>query len=427
MRQKLLPVLFGLFLFLLRSVPVLAEEPFRDMAFDAGAAAAKKEKKLLMVDFYATWCGPCKLMDRTTFKDPKVQEWIRKYTVALKVQGDKQREISSKYRVTGFPTVVFLKPDGAEAGRVSGYRPPEDFLLAAQAAAAGKAPAAFLLEKKLPNGKPDPSSRLKAALELAQAGRLEAAEAELRWCVESGPEADPTFVSSLPQAVSLLAQLGQIRPSARDYLIKRRDDTAESVAGGSGDLMAAEFLGAANDTLGDSPKTLDVYDRVKAQGPSRAAVREVLYRYCFRQLYSAGRFEDIVRDAGDPTRLGTTLLQNYRNAVGSKPPAPGDPQAGAILAFKERMIYEAGMLYEALLGAGKAADARRLAEQILDFAPTGTHYAIFLDHAVKAGKPEEAVFLRDRGYQLLPSAEVAPLQNAAMSLPELQAQGDARP
>jgi thioredoxin-related protein len=425
MRLTFLPALLGVLAGSLFFFAARAEEPFRDLAFDAGAAAAKKEKKILLVDFYATWCGPCKLMDRTTWKDPKVQEWIRKNAVAVKVQGDKQREISSKYRVTGFPTVIFFKPDGVEAGRVSGYRPPEDFLLAAQAAGVGKDPASFLQEKKLPNGKPDPSSRLKAAVAFAQTGRLEAAEAELRWCVESGPEADPAFLSSLPQVVSLLAQLGQIRPSAQDYLKKRRDAAAQSVTDGMGDTAAAEFLGAANDALGDPAKTLDAYDRVKAQGPSRAAVREVLYRFCFRQLYSAGRYEDILRDAGDSTRLGTTLLANYRNAVGANPPAPGNPQAGAVIAFKERVIYEASMLYEVLLVAGKSADARRLAEQILDFSPTGTHYALFLDHAQKAGKPEEAAYLRDRGSQLLPSAEVAALPNPAIPLSEQQS--DVRP
>jgi hypothetical protein len=156
-----------------------------------------------------------------------------------------------------------------------------------------------------------------------------------------------------------------------------------------------------------------VYDQVKAQGEARRAVRETLYRYGFRQLHTAKRYEDIVRDAGDPSKLGETLIGYFNAAVGPTPPRPGDPQAGSTTLLRERVVGEAAMLFEALLGVGKDQDARRLAEQILDWAPTGTHYALFFEHATRAGAEEGAAFVRERGVQLLPAAELSTLEGVA--------------
>lgn len=403
-----------MFLLLLAfALPSRAEEPFRDLGFNEALAQAKKEKKLLMVDFYATWCGPCKMMDRTTWKDPKVREWIRTAAVAIKVQGDRQREISSKHRITGFPTVVFLKPDGAEAGRVSGYRPPEEFLLFARASAEGKDILAYLKTKTLPNGKPDPEARLRAAMEMLQARKYDEALAELQWCIESGAAADPSFAAAYPQVLSLLGRMGPIRPAASELLRRTRDKAAGELSEGKGDTGTAEILGAANEMLGEQARTVEAYDRVKAQGDARRAVRETLYRYGFRQLHAAKRYEDIIRDAGDPAKLGETLIGYYKAAVGPAPPQPGDPQAGSATLLRERVVGEAAMLFEALLGVGKNRDARSLAEQILDWAPSGSHYALFFDHANRAGVEEEARFVRARGVQLLPATELSVLEGAA--------------
>ncbi|XP_005182638.2 thioredoxin-1 [Musca domestica] len=62
--------------------------------------------KLVILDFYATWCGPCKEMD------PHIRKLTQKYkdqAIVLKINVDKFNEISDYYKVKSMPTFVFIK------------------------------------------------------------------------------------------------------------------------------------------------------------------------------------------------------------------------------------------------------------------------------------------------------------------------------
>ncbi|HVF09345.1 MAG TPA: thioredoxin family protein [Abditibacteriaceae bacterium] len=72
---------------------------------------AKRTKKPIMVDFYADWCGPCKMLDQYVYTDPSVIEQAKQW-VTVKVDVEKNRELAYKYEVSALPTVAFLKPDG---------------------------------------------------------------------------------------------------------------------------------------------------------------------------------------------------------------------------------------------------------------------------------------------------------------------------
>ncbi len=88
---------------------------------------AKRTGKPIMVDFYATWCGPCKMLDRDTFPNPKIVRESRNW-VLLKIDAEKSLKLAEKYGVTGFPTVAFLQPNGKLVTGFVGYKPPRDAL-----------------------------------------------------------------------------------------------------------------------------------------------------------------------------------------------------------------------------------------------------------------------------------------------------------
>jgi len=98
-------------------------------SFQAALKEAKRTRKPIMVDFYTTWCGPCKMLDMYTYTHPKVIAESRKW-VSVKIDAEQQEALAQRYGVTGFPTVLFLKPNGQPAVRTSGFYPPDIMLKA---------------------------------------------------------------------------------------------------------------------------------------------------------------------------------------------------------------------------------------------------------------------------------------------------------
>ncbi len=84
-------------------------------------ALAKGE--LMMVDFWAEWCGPCRMLG------PVIEDLAERYAgraAVGKVNVDEEQELAIRYGVANIPTVVFFK-NGREIDRVVGTMPPEAF------------------------------------------------------------------------------------------------------------------------------------------------------------------------------------------------------------------------------------------------------------------------------------------------------------
>jgi thiol-disulfide isomerase/thioredoxin len=95
-----------------------------DRAFERAA----KEDKLVFVDVYADWCGPCKMMDKNTFSDSSVQELLSEKFIALKVNADNDQAAAREFGTGSLPTLTVLTPDRAPVVQQPGYHPPEAFL-----------------------------------------------------------------------------------------------------------------------------------------------------------------------------------------------------------------------------------------------------------------------------------------------------------
>ncbi len=89
---------------------------------------AKETNKPIIVDFSAKWCSYCKKLDETTFSDSRVQEKLSKNYVVVKIDVDENPDVASKYKIYGYPTLVFLNPNGQEIKRQEGYIDPDGLL-----------------------------------------------------------------------------------------------------------------------------------------------------------------------------------------------------------------------------------------------------------------------------------------------------------
>lgn len=96
---------------------------------------AEKDGKPLMIDFYTDWCGWCKKMDALMEQAPDEMAKFAYY----RVDAEKDRALAQKFKVTGYPTVVFVKPDGSEFHRWRGAYRTVDALKSAMAEVLEKA------------------------------------------------------------------------------------------------------------------------------------------------------------------------------------------------------------------------------------------------------------------------------------------------
>ena len=97
----------------------MAIKHFKTAEFDAAVAATP----LAMVDFWADWCGPCKMLS------PVIESIGSQYegkVLVGKVNVDEEPELARRFGVMNIPTVVFLK-NGQEIDRKVGVMPPQVF------------------------------------------------------------------------------------------------------------------------------------------------------------------------------------------------------------------------------------------------------------------------------------------------------------
>lgn len=95
-------------------------------SFDDAMKKARQEKKELFVDFYATWCGPCKMMEAEVFSRPEVGDYFNSRFVCVQVDGDvaENKELLKTYGVKAYPTMVFINREGKELRKIEGVVPP---------------------------------------------------------------------------------------------------------------------------------------------------------------------------------------------------------------------------------------------------------------------------------------------------------------
>lgn len=93
-------------------------------------AKAKKDNKIIFVDAYTTWCGPCKMMSKSVFTDSAVGTFYNKNFINAKIDMEKGEgiDLAETYSVQAYPTFLFIDGNGVMQHRSVGYQEPPMFL-----------------------------------------------------------------------------------------------------------------------------------------------------------------------------------------------------------------------------------------------------------------------------------------------------------
>ncbi|MCB9267177.1 MAG: thioredoxin family protein [Lewinellaceae bacterium] len=91
---------------------------------------AQKQEKVIFIDAFATWCGPCKRMAREVFPNDKVGEFYNRHFINMKLDMEKGEGLTFRknYPVSAFPTLYFINSDGEVVEKVRGAQDVDGFL-----------------------------------------------------------------------------------------------------------------------------------------------------------------------------------------------------------------------------------------------------------------------------------------------------------
>jgi len=95
-------------------------------SFEAAMQTAKQEGKPALVVFGTKTCTYCKEMDKTTWRDARVEAQTRGW-VPVRVDGDQRLDLLTAYDIHSFPTAVLVGGDGKPFAARDGYVPPDEF------------------------------------------------------------------------------------------------------------------------------------------------------------------------------------------------------------------------------------------------------------------------------------------------------------
>lgn len=104
------------------------KEQINWLEYEEGIEAAKAEKKKIYLNFFADWCGYCKIMDKQTFTNKEVIGFLNENFVSVKINSDKNKKVAREYKVKGLPTSWFLSDLGEKIHFQPGFIQPPQML-----------------------------------------------------------------------------------------------------------------------------------------------------------------------------------------------------------------------------------------------------------------------------------------------------------
>jgi tetratricopeptide (TPR) repeat protein len=292
---KLKPVIIGLSALCLLASGASADVNWSTETYAQVLARAKAEQKYVFIDFYATWCGPCKRLDETTYPDAKASEMLNSM-IAVKWDAEKDPWLATakQYKVHAYPSLVVLDPNGVEVDRHLGYLPPEEFVATIDGFRKGVGTTATLAAqlKKSPD---DPELLYQIGMKYADSGRSEEATDVLTRAMALDPKDAKGRNAEMLYALGMANYNNDQFAAAKPYFEKLTNEHAASdwYEDGMHRLASIEFK------LGNKDAAIATYWKVTEKKQDDVSALNAFAWFCAQRKIGLDKALPLAQKAAD--------------------------------------------------------------------------------------------------------------------------------
>jgi thiol-disulfide isomerase/thioredoxin len=350
----------------------LAAPPFSDVSIATAIASSEDQDRFLILNFTATWCGPCRRMQATSWSHDAVAAWVSAHAIAIRIDVDDNPDLALRYSVGTLPCVVAIR-DGSEVDRVIGYKAQPKLLAWLNGLNVGLTHAQDLLVRAdALAGSSNIEARYDLAEDLARAGQVALARREFSWVWEHTRGKDDWSAVRHSFMASAISQLANESPELTNDIILWREQARRHVEDdeGTDETWWDEWVALAwmTNELDDVVSWFEAVsrprDRTSGSAPRLAphvisGVFDILVQ-ARRFAQAAALYPDSVaraKDLLDP--LALTGLPDL-DAV-----ADPDMRVEVIREWRESSAREVADLLRALLAVHRDDEAELVADMVI--------------------------------------------------------------
>jgi thioredoxin 1 len=378
---------------------------FSGMSVHAARALAHDEGRLLVLDFTADWCPPCKQMERTTWRDQRVIDWVHEHAVVVQVDVDLLPEVSEALEIRAMPTII-VERDGRELSRTTGLMSASEILAWLDRATAGTE---SLSEEDLSfelryddvpdTGPPNPMLRYVALQGAIRDEQFDETLPEVEWLWAHGARVSPSFsavrLSFLEATMKVMAEK---HPPARESFLGLLETVQLEIDRDAVGRKVWADWSALCKVVGEEGRLLDWYEQHREPDASIDAGR---YWKCswiaadiFERLTETARYAEagrVYRSPTVPIERQLAFLEMVNN-----PPVDGAAVAairvvsavsGSQGHANEALREQASGISAALIAAGREDEALEVAHLLLGELDDGASRKLLVERALDWAHP----------------------------------------
>ena len=415
-----------------QALPVQGPRAFRELGLEPALAAAREERKLVLLAFYRPGTPETKVMDTLTWEHAVCVRWLADRVVALKVDADAHPDWLARFGVTELPATLFLTAEGLEIERLVGVAD-ADTVMGVGRASVKCGPLVSAARVLLASAPDDPELHVQLARAYATCGRYDRSAEEFLWAWDHGagvPAFDAYRSRLLAYEANNLSRY--YKPIRREFARRREALRARLFEWREGDdaVALARDLSSINSGLEADEQQEQVWSAARqSDKASEAVVRTLFTERLLSRLAREKRHAELLAGCGDALayldQLYAELTRRSVAAEAERNTAPSDPDEplvrrgiDAIEVQRNGNLSTAGALLTALCATGNDKDAREVSRMVQVYDSRAQAILVLMRAACEGGRPDVARETAARGLESIEDpAERRRIEQALAEVP----------